>query len=226
MVREVISHPAVDYSEGMTAEEQKRYINYLAEHVREADLGLRARDAVLQDFLDKQREYDERLSKLDEVLSRVEGLEKELALEVKMRKSAERKVSELTARLRFADKDRFGDKRQRVKKKGTAKVEDSDRGKDEEETVRPTPPMAHIYRDDRLSEHAVRPLTIQRNSMLHFGSDEGARMAATYHSIISTVKIQGRSAWDYLGKFFVNIFNGCRDFLSLRPDKIGLATYQ
>ena len=180
----------------MTAEEQKRYINYLAERVREADLGLRARDAVLQDFLDKQREYDERLSKLDEVLSRVEGLEKELALEVKTHKSAERKVSELTARLRFADKDRFGDKRQRVKKKGTAKVEDSDRGKDEEETVRPTPPMAHIYRDDRLSEHAVRPLTIQRNSMLHFGSDEGARMAATYHSIISTGKRQGRSAWE------------------------------
>ena len=37
-------------------------------------------------------------------------------------------------------------------------------------------------------------------------------MAATYHSIISTVKMQGRSALDYLGKFFVNIFNGCRDF--------------
>lgn len=26
------------------------------------------------------------------------------------------------------------------------------------------------------------------------GSDEGAEMAATYHSIISTVKMQGRSA--------------------------------
>ena len=26
-------------------------------------------------------------------------------------------------------------------------------------------------------------------------------MAATYHSIISTVKMQGRSAWEYLGKF-------------------------
>lgn len=50
MAREVISHPAVDYSEGMTAEEQKRYINYLAERVREADLGLRARDAVLRNF--------------------------------------------------------------------------------------------------------------------------------------------------------------------------------
>ena len=52
------------------------------------------------------------------------------------------------------------------------------------------------------------------------------KVAATYHSIISTVKLQGRSAWDYLGKFFVNIFNGCRDFFSLRPGNIGLATCQ
>ena len=44
------------------------------------------------------------------------------------------------------------------------------------------------------------------------GSDEGAEMAATYHSIISTVKMQGRSAWEYLGKFFTKIFNGCRFF--------------
>ena len=71
-------------------------------------------------------------------------------------------------------------------------------------------------------------------------SDEGAKMAATYHSIIRTVKMQGRSAWEYLGKFFTkslikriesslleflsvktlsNIFNGCRDFFSMRPDK-------
>ena len=81
--------------------------------------------------------------------------------------------------------------------------------------------------------------------MLHFGSDEGAEMVATYHSISSTVKMQGRSAREYLGKFFTkslikqiesssleflsvknlsNIFNGCRDLFSLRPDKIRLAT--
>lgn len=53
---------------------------------------------------------------------------------------------------------------------------------------------------------------IQRQRPKHFGSDEGAEMAATYHSIISTVKMQGRSAWEYLGKFFTKIFNGCRDF--------------
>lgn len=46
-------------------------------------------------------------------------------------------------------------------------------------------------------------MTTQRNSMQHFGSDEGAEMAATYHSIISTVKMQGRSAWEYLCKFLL-----------------------
>ena len=100
---------------------------------------------------------------------------------------------------------------------------------------------------DNYAERAIRPLTTQRNSMLHFGSDEGAEMAATYYSIISTVKMQGRSAWEYLGKFFTkslikrvessllellsvktlsNIFNSCRDFFSMRPDKIGLAICQ
>ena len=59
--------------------------------------------------------------------------------------------------------------------------------------------------------------------------------------------MQGRSAWEYLGKFFTkslikriesslfeflsvktlsNIFNGCSDFFSLRLDKIGLALCQ
>lgn len=99
----------------MTAEEQKRYINYLAERVREADLCLRARDAVHQDFLDKQKEYDERLSKLNEVLSKVSSLESSLKEKERKLKSAERKVADLTVKLKFADKNRFGDKRQKVK---------------------------------------------------------------------------------------------------------------
>ena len=48
--------------------------------------------------------------------------------------------------------------------------------------------------DNNLADRSIRPLTIQRNSMLHFGSDEGAEMAATYHNIISMVKMQGESA--------------------------------
>lgn len=115
----------------MTAEEQKRYINYLAERVREADLGLRARDLVLQDFLDKQKEYDKRLSKLDVVLSDVEDLKKNLASEVKKRKAAERKVDDLKAKLKFANKNRFGDKSYGSKKKNSD--EESDRTKDKDD---------------------------------------------------------------------------------------------
>ena len=131
LARESISRPALDYSEGMTAEEQKRYINYLAERVREADLGLRARDAVLQDFLDKQKEYEERLSKLDVVLSDVEDLKKSLSSEVKKRKAAERKAADLEAKLKFANKNRFGDKSHRSKKKDSD--EESDRTQDKDD---------------------------------------------------------------------------------------------
>lgn len=62
--------------------------------------------------------------------------------------------------------------------------------------------------------------------MLNYGSDEGAEMAATYHSIISTVKLHGKSAWNFLGAFFKNIFNGCRDFFSLTPENIEMAVCQ
>lgn len=117
----------------MSAEEQKCYINYLVERVREADLGLRARDLVLQNFLDKQKENDERLSKLDDVLSKVSSLESSLKKKERQLKSAERKVADLTAKLKFADKNRFGGKRQKVKKAESTKAEESDRGKDEDD---------------------------------------------------------------------------------------------
>lgn len=66
-------------------------------------------------------------------------------------------------------------------------------------------------------------LKLARKNSLHFGSDEGAESAAVYHSLISTVKLQGRFAWDYLGKFFTGILNGCRYILSLAPQNIDLA---
>lgn len=133
LARESISRPAVDYCEDMTAEEQKRYINYLAERVRKADFDLRVRDAVLQDFLEKQKEYEGRLAKLDSVLSDVEELKVALKEKERKLKSAERKVADLTAKLKFADKNRFGDKRQKVKNAEPTKLEESDRSKDEDD---------------------------------------------------------------------------------------------
>ena len=131
LARESISRPALDYSEGMTAEEQKRYINYLAERVNAADLENRAMKLVLQDFLDEKKCLAERLSKLDAVLSGVEDLKKSLASEVKRRKAAERRVDDLKAKLKFANKNRFGDKSHRTRK--TDPDEESDRTKDKDD---------------------------------------------------------------------------------------------
>ena len=63
-------------------------------------------------------------------------------------------------------------------------------------------------------------LTAKRRKMinsLHYGSDAGAEMAATYHSVIGTVKLHGSSVWNFLGTFFKNIFNGCRDYVNMVP---------
>ena len=76
--------------------------------------------------------------------------------------------------------------------------------------------------DNNETERAVQSMPTARNNSFHFGSDLGAKMSATYHSIISTVKLHGSSVWSYLGKFFTKIFEGCRDYSSLLPSCIGL----
>ena len=80
--------------------------------------------------------------------------------------------------------------------------------------------------DNNLAERTIRKLITQRNSSLHYGSDTGAEMAATYHSIISTVKLHGCSIWNFIGTFFKKIFNGCRDYASMVPDRITLVANQ
>ena len=86
----------------MTAEEQKRYINNLIERINATDLENRAMDRVLQDFLDKQKEYEERLSKLDEMLARVESLKISIKDKINKRKAAERTAKDLKAKLKLA----------------------------------------------------------------------------------------------------------------------------
>lgn len=92
----------MNISEVMTAEEQKRYINNLIERINATELENRAMDLVLQDFLDKQKEYEERLTKLDEMLARVESLKISIKDEINKRKAAERKAKDLKAKLKLA----------------------------------------------------------------------------------------------------------------------------
>ena len=53
--------------------------------------------------------------------------------------------------------------------------------------------------DSNLVVRTIRKLTTQRNNSLHYGSDAGAEMAATYHSVIGKVKLHGSSARDFIG---------------------------
>ena len=40
------------------------------------------------------------------------------------------------------------------------------------------------------------------------------------------LKLHGSSIWNFIGTFFKNIFNGCRDYVNMVPDKITLVTSQ
>lgn len=80
--------------------------------------------------------------------------------------------------------------------------------------------------DNNLAERTIRKLTTQRSNSLHYGSDAGVEMTAIYHSAIATVKLHGSSFWNFIGTFFKNIFNGCRDYVNMVPDKITLTTSQ
>lgn len=74
----------------------------MIERINATDLENRAMALVLQDFLDKQKEYEERLSKLDEMLARVESLKTSIKDKINKRKAAERTAKDLKAKLKLA----------------------------------------------------------------------------------------------------------------------------
>lgn len=69
--------------------------------------------------------------------------------------------------------------------------------------------------DNMAAERSVRPFCARRNSFEHFGSDEGAEMAACYHSVIGTLVSKGASVWDGLGKIFNKVIDKVEDVLGL-----------
>ena len=78
--------------------------------------------------------------------------------------------------------------------------------------------------DNNLAERTIRKLTTQLNNSLYYGSDAGVEMAVTYCCVIGTVKFYGSFIWHFFGTFFKNIFNGCREYVNMVPNKITLAT--
>lgn len=108
---------------------------------------------VLKDFLDKQKADAERLAKLDDILSRVESLESSL-------KEKDRKIADWTAKLKFANKNRFGSPKYSTKKKEASPAEESDRTRDEDDfdgTSSSLPENSIANQEPQASENSVAP---------------------------------------------------------------------
>lgn len=77
--------------------------------------------------------------------------------------------------------------------------------------------------DNNAAERAFRPWAMKRKTTLQFGSDEGAEMAAAYHSIVETVKMCGRSVWHFFGDFFKKVIDKNTDIGQCLPQNLGLS---
>ena len=112
----------------MADDQKDRFIQYLAEQHQEDELTIKAMKLVLEDFMNNQKSLDEQMALFQAKLS---DLENQLSEERKLRKSAERKAGSLQEKLDFANRDRFGDRRQRINSKAKQKSSDRQKEKDD-----------------------------------------------------------------------------------------------
>ena len=112
--REACSRSPINYSEGMADDQKDRFIQYLAEQHREDELTKKAMQLVLEDFMARQKELDEKMSAL---MSEYSATKAELREKARQLKAAESKIRSLRERLGQANEERYGERRQRVRKK-------------------------------------------------------------------------------------------------------------
>ena len=131
--RETCSRSPINYSEGMADDQKDRFIQYLAEQHWEDGLTRKAMELVLEDFMARQKELDEKMSVL---VSEHSSMKAELHEERRLRKAAERENRSLRERLGQANEERYGERRQRVRKKepsGEAEKPESDRNDEKDD---------------------------------------------------------------------------------------------
>lgn len=78
--------------------------------------------------------------------------------------------------------------------------------------------------DNLIAERFIRPLAGERKNSLFFTGGRMANVLAAYHTLLSTCRMNGLSALEYLKKFFREVVNGRRDYENLLPMTIGLST--
>ena len=78
--------------------------------------------------------------------------------------------------------------------------------------------------DNSKAERFIRSLAGERKSSLFFVGSRMANVLATYHTLLSTCRMNGLSALEYLKKFFHEIVKGRKDYENLLPMTIGINT--
>ena len=78
--------------------------------------------------------------------------------------------------------------------------------------------------DNSIAERFIRLLAGERKNSLFFTGSCMANVSAAYHTLLSTCRMNGLSALEYLKKFFCEVVNGRRDYENLLPMTIGLST--
>ena len=78
--------------------------------------------------------------------------------------------------------------------------------------------------DNSIAERFIRPLASERKNSLFFIGSRIANVSAAYHALLSTCRMNGLSALEYLKKFFREVVKSRRDYENLLPMTIRLST--
>ena len=97
----------------MPSDQKDRYIRYLIEQHEEKDLELRAMKLAVEEFQSIHDGVAESLARLEKEMTEIRS---ELSSERNKRKAAEARARKLDQQLKFAQKNRFGDKHQKARK--------------------------------------------------------------------------------------------------------------
>jgi transposase len=117
LARETFSRRVFNRCENMSDEMKNRYVEYLIERLENTELDNRAMKLVLEDLTKE-------LSRSNQMLEKLNDLQSLLEEERESRKSLERENIKLKEQLKSARKNRFGSKKQSVKKDASGSDDD------------------------------------------------------------------------------------------------------
>ena len=154
LARETFSRKIINYSEDMPADQKDRYIHYLVDKVNELDLDKRAMELAVEEF---QGIHNNVLEQLAELQRSIAEIKTDLHEERGKRKRAEAKVRKLDQQLKYAQKNKFGDKCQKARKDKNKEDEtDREDEKDKFDGTDGTISTKSVQENNPIEEHPVK----------------------------------------------------------------------